>query len=77
MSPEELERLASLLIRDLTIAAKQHVDLARSFRAMAGTWRQVLDDTRLRRDPGRLPGSDGKVVAPADPFGPNLERDHD
>ena len=45
MTAEELHRLASLMVRDHTISAKQHSDLARSSRAMASTWRQVLDVT--------------------------------
>ena len=39
-----LHELASRLVRDLTISAKRHYDLARDYRAMADTWRQVLDD---------------------------------
>ena len=45
MTDDQVQVTASLMIRDLTIAAKQHLDLSRSFRAMARTWRQVLDDT--------------------------------
>ena len=67
-----------LMVRDLTLVAKQHYDLARSFTAMAGTWRQVLAPAQLLSDPGHLPGSDGKVAAPpTDPLGKNLEMDYD
>ena len=42
----DLHRLASLMVRDATIIAKRHAELARDYRAIAGTWRQVLDDTQ-------------------------------
>ena len=41
----DIHKLASLLIRDYTIIAKRHSDMARDCRAIAGTWRQVLDAT--------------------------------
>ena len=59
-----LHKLASLLVRDYTIMAKRHADLARDCRAIAGIWRQVLDDTPavvLQSDQGQ----DGKLGAPA------------
>ena len=42
----DIHQLASLMVRDLTIIAKRHHDLARDNRAMADTWRRVLDDTQ-------------------------------
>jgi len=60
----DIHKLASLLLRDYTIIAKRHYDMARDCRAIAGTWRQVLDDTVpnvLRSDQGE----DGKLGAPA------------
>ena len=73
------QRLFSLLLRDFTIIAKRHADLARDYRAVAGTCRHALDDTRLLADDPGSPGSDGKVGAPAisDPFRANLEKDYD
>jgi hypothetical protein len=52
------------MLRDSTIIAKRCADMARDYRAMANTWRQVLDDTQ----PGVLRSknnTDGKVGAPA------------
>ncbi len=60
----DIHKLASLLLRDYTIIAKRHYDMARDCRAIAGTWRQVLDDTV----PNMLQsnqGEDGKLGAPA------------
>jgi len=73
----DVHKLASLLVRDLTISAKTHHDLARSYTAMARTWRQVLDDSVpdvLTNLPNR---EDGKVGAPIDPFRSPLFEDHD
>jgi len=59
-----LHKLASLLLRDYTIMAKRHYDMARDCRAIADTWRQVLDGTQpnvLQSDQGQ----DGKLGAPA------------
>ena len=78
MSDEDLHRLASLLVRDLTILAKQQYDMSRSFTALAATCRQVLAAAR-----GSVLGcetpQDSKVGAPtvSDPFGVNLEMDYD
>jgi len=41
----DLHKLASLLMRDHSIIAKRHYDLARDNSAMAATWRRILDDT--------------------------------
>ena len=41
----DLHKLASLLVRDHSIIAKRHYDMARDNSAIAATWRQVLDDT--------------------------------
>ncbi len=60
----DLRKLASLLVRDYTIIAKRHYDMARDCRAIASTWRSVLDDTvpvMLKSDQGE----DGKLGAPA------------
>ncbi len=43
----DVHKLASLMVRDLTIIAKRQHDVARDYRAMASTWRQLLDDTVL------------------------------
>ncbi len=61
---ERVHKFVSLLVRDYTIMAKRHHDMARDCRAIAGIWRQVLDDTQpfvLKSDQGE----DGKVGAPA------------
>ncbi len=60
---KRLHRLASLLVRDYTIMAKRHYDLSRDCRAIAGTWRQVLDDTPLDVLKRRS-REDGMVAAP-------------
>ncbi len=65
MSNEDLHRLASLLVRDYTIIAKRHYDMARDSRAIADTWRQVLDDTVPHVLKKRSTQEDGKVGAPA------------
>ncbi len=60
----DLHKLASCLVRDLTISVKRHYELSRDYRAMADTWRQVLDGA----SPNMLQsneGQDGKVGAPA------------
>jgi hypothetical protein len=60
----DLHKLASLLVRDYSIIAKRHYDMARDSSAIASTWRQVLDDTQplvLKSDQGE----DGKLGAPA------------
>ncbi len=62
----DIHKLASLLVRDYTIIAKRHYDMARDCRAIAGTWRAVLADTVpnvLESDQGE----DGKLGAPAPP----------
>ena len=41
----DLHKLASLLVRDYSIMAKRHYDMARDCRAISSTWKQVLDDT--------------------------------
>ena len=72
----------SLLVRDWSIIAKRHAELARDYRAIAGTYRRALADTV----PSVLPApqeQDGGVVqiplpnADADPFGPDLQKDYD
>ncbi len=68
-----LHKLASLLVRDYTIMAKRHADMARDCRAIAGTWRQLLDDTApivLQSDQGE----DGVLGAPpTSPLGGELQ----
>ncbi len=75
----DMRELASRMVRDLTISAKRYHDLARDYRAMAATWRQVLDDTPADLLPS--PSMEKGVVfdqktLPEDPFGP-FERSHD
>ena len=68
----DLHKLASLMVRDLTIGAKQLTELARTHRALAATWRQVLDGTRPPVLQTTLHREDGKAAAPElplDPFG--------
>ncbi len=83
----DVHQAVSLILRDFTIIAKRHADLARDYRAVAGTCRRLLDDTpaavlktaikgktvssELPTDP-ELPG----LLGP-DPFGPDLHRDFD
>ena len=60
----DLHKLASLLVRDYSIMAKRHYDMARDCSAIAGTWRQVLASDGsfvLKSDQGE----DGKLGAPA------------
>jgi len=60
----DVHKLASVLLRDYTIIAKRHYEMAGDCRAIADTWRQVLDDTVpnvLRSNQGE----DGKLGAPA------------
>jgi len=60
----DLHKLASLLVRDYTIIAKRHYDMARDCRAIAATWRQVLDDTALDVLKSHSTQEDGMVAAP-------------
>jgi len=60
-----LHRLASLMVRDCTIIAKRHHDLARDYRAMTSTWRHVLDDTSLDVLKELSTQEDGMPGAPA------------
>ena len=59
----DLHQLASLLVRDYSIMAKRHHDLARDCRAITGTWRRVLDATQPPVPEG-IQGEDGKPGAP-------------
>ena len=64
MSEMGLHKLASLLVRDYTIMAKRHHDLAKDCTAMASTWRQVLASAQ----PNVLPSGhkeNGVLGAPA------------
>ncbi len=61
----DLHKLASLMVRDSTIIAKRHHDLARDYRAVAGTWRQVLDATVPDVLKELSTKEDGKAGAPA------------
>ncbi len=64
----DLHQLASRLVRDYTIMAKRHYDMARDCRAIAHTWRQALDDTMpsvLSSDV--TPAGDSMVAAPPTP----------
>ena len=61
----DLHKLASLMVRDLTIIAKRQFDVSRDYRAMAGTWRQVLDDTQPVMLKELSTQEDGKPGAPA------------
>jgi len=60
----DLHRLASLLVRDYTIIAKRHYDMARDSRAIADTWRQVLDDTVPNVLKKHSTKEDGMAAAP-------------
>jgi len=61
----DLHRVASLLVRDYSIIAKRHYDMARDCRAIADTWRQVLDDTAPAVLKSHSTQEDGKLGAPA------------
>ena len=61
----DLHKLASLLLRDYTIMAKRHYDMARDCRAISSTWRQVLDDTVPAVLNEHSTREDGKLGAPA------------
>jgi len=67
----DLHKTASCMVRDCTIMAKQLYEVSMSYRAMADTWRLVLDDTEppVLQTKNR---EDGKPGAPTDPFGPSL-----
>ncbi len=60
----DVHRLASRLLRDYTIMAKRHYDMARDCRAIADTWRQVFDDTVPVVLKERSTREDGMVAAP-------------
>ncbi len=60
----DLHKLASLLVRDYTIIAKRHYDMARDSRAIADTWRQVLDDTQPHVLKKHSTQEDGMAAAP-------------
>ena len=60
----DLHRLASLLVRDYTIMAKRHREMARDCLAIAGTWRQVLDDNQPSVLGSTNQGKDSMVAAP-------------
>ncbi len=75
-------QLWSLLIRDFTIVAKSHSDLARHYRAISDTCRRALDATPADLLPPPIREEDGVVCqtsnpAHADPFRANLEGDYD
>jgi hypothetical protein len=61
----DLHKIASLLVRDYTIIAKRHYDMARDSRAIADTWRQVLADTVPVVLTEQSTREDGKLGAPA------------
>ncbi len=79
ISDELLHKVASLLVRDHTISAKRLSDMARDNRAIADTWRLVLDGTQ----PNMLNSDEqGKTVRselqpPSDPFRHPLSGDYD
>jgi len=60
----DIHKLASLLLRDYTIMAKRHHDMARDCRAIASTWRQVLDATVPDVLHEHSTREDGKAGAP-------------
>ena len=61
----DLHKLASLMVRDSFIIAKRHSELARDYRAIADTWRQVLDAAVPDVLKELSTQEDGKVGAPA------------
>ena len=79
LTDELLHKIASLLVRDHTISAKRLHDMARDNRAIADTWRLVLDATVpdvLKSD------EQGKTVRSelhpsSDPFRVPLSGDYD
>jgi hypothetical protein len=75
---EELHRVVSLLIRDCTLVAKAHHDLARHYRALAQTYRLPLDDTLLSVLPS--PSREKDVAVSEQPyleFGSGSKKDFD
>jgi len=82
----DVHQIVSLVLRDFTIIAKRHADLARDYRAIADTCRRALDDTGLAVLNTAIKGktvSSELVPQPelpgvgSDPFGPDLHRDYD
>jgi len=63
----DIHKLASLCLRDYSIIAKRHYDMARDCRAIADTWRQVLDDTVPGVLKERSTREDSMVAAPPTP----------
>ncbi len=63
----DLHKLASLLVRDYSIIAKRHYDMASDSRAIADTWRQVLADTAPSMLNTQSTQEDGMVAAPPNP----------
>jgi len=61
----DLRKIASLMLRDYSIIAKRHYDMARDSRAIAETWRQVLDATAPHVLKSHSTQEDGKPGAPA------------
>ncbi len=74
-----MQRVISLLVRDLTLAAKGHHDLARHYTALAGTYRDLLDASPADLLPSLSGGTDGVFFqkTQTDPFRANLEEDYD
>ena len=71
-------QLFSLLKRDFTIIAKTHHDLARHYRAVAGTCSRALDATPADMLPVPSRGQDGGALKhPSLDFGSGSPEDHD
>ena len=84
---EDEHRAVSLLVRDLTLSARQLHDLSRSYDALAGTYKQVLarecSDVLMNSEQGKTVGSGLllphalQLELPADPFRTPLSEDYD
>ena len=85
----DVHKCASLILRDFTIIAKRHADLARDYRAIADTCRRLLDDTVPAVLKTAIKGKtvSSELLSPPepelpglgseDPFGPDLDRSYD
>ena len=84
----DVHQMVSLLLRDCYVTAKRHSDMARDYRAIAGTCRRLLDDTGLAVLKTAIKGKtvSSELLSPPepelpglgpDPFGPDLHKDYD
>ena len=78
MTGTEWQEVVSLMLRDCTIVAKRHHDLARDYRAMASTWRRLLDANPANLLPSPVREKDVAAFGqPSLDFGSGSEKDFD